>query len=38
MTEEAAKDAPFKKIYDSQKAFSAQYRTWKSLGYLPRHF
>lgn len=38
MAEEAAKDAMFKKIYESQKAFSAQYKTWKSLGYLPRHF
>jgi len=38
MAEEAAGDEKFKKIYDSQEAFSDQYRHWKSLAYLPRDF
>jgi TRAP-type mannitol/chloroaromatic compound transport system substrate-binding protein len=38
LAEEAAKDPLFKKIYESQKAFSAAYQPWKSLGYLPRNF
>ncbi len=38
LAEEAAKDPLFKKIFDSQKAFSAAYKPWKSLGYLPRNF
>ena len=38
LEEEAAKDAWFKKIYDSQKAFSDQYALWKKFGYLPRDF
>lgn len=38
MAEEAAKDADFARVWDSQKAFSAEYRVWKDLGYLPRDF
>jgi TRAP-type mannitol/chloroaromatic compound transport system substrate-binding protein len=38
LAEEAAKDPLFKKIFDSQRAFSAGYKPWKSLGYLPRNF
>ncbi|HEU0203669.1 MAG TPA: TRAP transporter substrate-binding protein [Burkholderiaceae bacterium] len=38
LAEEAGKDEMFKKILSSQKAFSASYRPWKSLGYLPRSF
>lgn len=34
--EESAKDPTFKKIYDAQKAFSDNYKTWKDMGYLPR--
>jgi TRAP-type mannitol/chloroaromatic compound transport system substrate-binding protein len=36
MAEEAAKDALFKKVYESQQAFIEAHRPWKSLGYLPR--
>lgn len=36
ISEEAAKDPMFKKILDSQRAFSASYDAWKDLGYLPR--
>lgn len=36
MAEQAASDADFKRVYDSQTAFSKSYSTWKSLGYLPR--
>jgi TRAP-type mannitol/chloroaromatic compound transport system substrate-binding protein len=35
LTEESAKDALFKKVLDSQKAFSATYRPWQTLAYLP---
>jgi TRAP-type mannitol/chloroaromatic compound transport system substrate-binding protein len=38
LAEEAAKDPLFRKIFDSQKAFSTAYKPWKSLGYLPRNF
>ncbi len=38
MQEESDKDALFKKVYDSQEAFSEGYKSWKSLGYLPRDF
>lgn len=38
MTEEAAKDADFARVWESQKAFSEQYAVWKNLGYLPRDF
>ncbi|MDJ0897023.1 MAG: TRAP transporter substrate-binding protein [Alphaproteobacteria bacterium] len=36
--EEAGKDAAFKKIYESQEAFSQDYQNWKGLAYLPRDF
>ena len=36
IAEEAGKDATFKKVLDSQKAFQASYANWKDLGYLPR--
>jgi len=36
LAEEAAKDPLFKKVLDSERAFMAQYQTWKDLGYLPR--
>ncbi len=38
MEEEASKNALFKKVYDSQEAFSKSYKNWKSLAYLPRNF
>ncbi|WP_193368966.1 TRAP transporter substrate-binding protein [Pelagibius marinus] len=38
MEEEAARDALFKKVYESQEAFSADYKYWKGLAYLPRNF
>ncbi len=38
MTEQAAKDEDFRKVYESQNEFVKGYQTWKSLGYLPRDF
>lgn len=38
MEEEAAKDADFKRVWESQQAFSKQYKVWKNWGYLPRDF
>ncbi|QID19197.1 TRAP transporter substrate-binding protein [Nitrogeniibacter mangrovi] len=38
MAEQSAKDADFKRVYDSQEAFSKSYQTWKGLAYLPRDF
>ncbi|WP_282606980.1 TRAP transporter substrate-binding protein [Pelagibius sp. Alg239-R121] len=38
MTQEAAKDADFKRVWESQQAFHAQYQVWKEWGYLPRDF
>ena len=38
LEEIAAKDADFKMVLENQKAFSADYAHWKSLGYLPRDF
>ncbi|MFQ3195123.1 MAG: TRAP-type mannitol/chloroaromatic compound transport system substrate-binding protein [Colwellia sp.] len=38
MAEISAKDADFKKVYESQQAFSKEYKAWKQLGYLPRDF
>lgn len=35
LAEEAGKDALFKKVLDSQKAFQATYRPWQTLAYLP---
>ena len=38
LAEEAANDAMFAKIWESQKAFREQYKLWKTFGYLPRDF
>ena len=38
MIEEAAKDADFKRSWESQQAFHADYQVWKEWGYLPRDF
>ena len=38
MSEQAAADEDFKKVYDSQEEFIESYQTWKSLAYLPRDF
>ncbi len=38
LEQEAAGDVMFKKIYESQKAFSADYKHWKRLAYLPHDF
>ncbi len=38
LAEQAAADDDFKRVYESQQAFSEQYQFWKSLGYLPRDF
>lgn len=38
MAQEAAKDADFKRVWESQKAFSAEYQVWKEWGYLPRDY
>ena len=38
MAEEAAKDAMFKKTYDSMNAFQKKNEQWHHLGYLPRDF
>ena len=38
MEQEAAKDADFKRVWESQQAFHAQYQVWKEWGYLPRDF
>jgi len=38
MAEQSAKDADFKRVYDSQEAFAQGYQTWKGLAYLPRDF
>jgi len=38
LDEEAALDAHFAEILESQREFSATYRYWKTRGYLPRTF
>lgn len=38
LAEEAAADPHFAKILASQQAFSAEYKHWKQVGYLPRDF
>ncbi len=38
MAEESAKDADFKRVWESQQAFHAEYQVWKEWGYLPRDF
>jgi TRAP-type mannitol/chloroaromatic compound transport system substrate-binding protein len=36
MKEESAANADFKRVYDSQRAFSKAYKEWKERAYLPR--
>jgi TRAP-type mannitol/chloroaromatic compound transport system substrate-binding protein len=36
MAEESAKDALFKKVYESQNAFQAAHQPWRQYGFLPR--
>ncbi len=38
MAAQAAKDADFKQIYQSQLTFMEGYKRWKKLAYLPRDF
>jgi TRAP-type mannitol/chloroaromatic compound transport system substrate-binding protein len=38
LAEESAKDAIFKKVYDSMLAFQELNRDWHNLGYLPRDY
>ncbi len=38
IAEEAAKDADFKRVSESQEAFHKNYQVWKEWGYLPRDF
>ena len=38
LDEEAANDEFFARILESQREFSASYRPWKTMGYLPRSF
>ena len=38
LDEEAAKDAHFKTVLDSQRAFQALNREWRRLAYLPTDF
>lgn len=38
MQEQSAKDADFKRVYQSQQAFMQEYKSWKRLAYLPRDF
>ncbi|TVQ38207.1 MAG: TRAP transporter substrate-binding protein [Geminicoccaceae bacterium] len=38
LAEQAAADADFARVFESQREFSAMYRYWKELGYLPRDF
>ena len=38
MAEESAKDADFKRVWESQQAFHAEYQIWKEWGYFPRDF
>jgi len=38
MEQESAKDADFKKVWNSQQAFMKEYDVWQKWGYLPRNF
>lgn len=38
MAEQSAKDADFKKVWNSQQAFMKEYDVWQKWGYLPRNF
>ena len=35
-TEEAAKDAFFKKVWDDLSTFREEYKVWQTYGFLPR--
>jgi TRAP-type mannitol/chloroaromatic compound transport system substrate-binding protein len=38
LDEEARRDSGFRRVLASQRSFSAEYQSWKSLGFLPRDF
>ena len=38
LDEEAAADADFKAVLDSQRAYQAVYGKWRRLAYLPKDF
>jgi TRAP-type mannitol/chloroaromatic compound transport system substrate-binding protein len=38
LEEQAQNDTDFRRVLDSQRAFSAEYRSWKQIGFLPRDF
>jgi len=38
LQEQALQDPDFQRVLDSQQAFSADYRGWKRVGFLPRDF
>ena len=38
MDEQSAKDADFKRVWESQQAFMKEYDVWQKWGYLPRNF
>jgi TRAP-type mannitol/chloroaromatic compound transport system substrate-binding protein len=38
LDEQAASDAGFRRVLESQRAFSADYQDWKEVGFLPRDF
>jgi TRAP-type mannitol/chloroaromatic compound transport system substrate-binding protein len=38
IAEESAKDATFKKVYESMAAFQNKNRNWHNLGFLPRDY
>jgi TRAP-type mannitol/chloroaromatic compound transport system substrate-binding protein len=38
LEEQAQRDEGFRRVLASQRAFSAEYASWKSLGFLPRDF
>ena len=35
LEEEAAKDADFKRVYESQQAFMEDYKVWDTRAYVP---
>jgi TRAP-type mannitol/chloroaromatic compound transport system substrate-binding protein len=38
LEEQAEADDDFRRVLESQRAFSSEYRNWKGVGYLPRDF
>ena len=38
LEEQAQRDLGFQRVLASQRSFSAEYQSWKSLGFLPRDF